>query len=573
VAAADTATALRTPPDLPLSSADRGARPLARPAWWSAVALFVLLVAGYCAFGTVMVLRYNLFDPDGPSRVANAAFALMSRDPHLSAIGFVWNPLPSLAELPLLPLSRWWPELKTQGLAGVVQSAVFMAAATLMVRRIALDRGVGALWRWVSIACFALNPVIVIYGGSGMSEAAELFCLLWCTRNLLVWVNSDRVGSLAWAGIALGVGYLTRYEIAFSAMGVAAVVGLASLRRGTPPVRAHKVLVDVLIVVFPIAVSASVWAVTGWITTGDLFATLSSQYGNTGQIATAQLKGARLGSGSNSQPLVVAARLLAMQPFVGLAVILAASVAVLRRRWDPLMPLATFGSVLAFAVWGQFTGTTFGWFRFYIAAIPLVIIVALTCWRPDEARPGLAKADTWLAKTGAVLLCLSLFVGVPVTGRAMLDVDIGNQHLQFGLRSLLDPATYPPEEQWYRRLRNDDRLIADYLDRQHLPPGSVLMESFVGWGIWLASDNPKQFVITSDFDFTAVLNRPWENGIRYVIVSNPALNDAVDRINERYPDLWSDGAGLGRVAYSAYGATGQERWRIYRVEKPQPQVP
>ncbi len=107
-------------------------------------------------------------------------------------------------------------------------------------------------------------------------------------------------------------------------------------------------------------------------------------------------------------------------------------------------------------------------------------------------------------------------------------------------------------------MRVDDRLIADYLDALHPPAGPVLIDTFAGWSIWLYSDNPKQFVVTSDYDFPAALNRPWENGIRYILISNPAFNDAPDAISLRYPTLWSDGAGIGRLVYSAVGATGQE---------------
>jgi hypothetical protein len=172
------------------------------------VLLYFGLAALYFAVGHTLLMRYNLFDPDATSRVANAGYVLMSRDPHLSAIGFVWNPLPSLAEVPILLFSRWWPELRTHGLAGVIQSALFMAAAALVVRGIAADRGLGSGWRHMAVACFALQPMIVVYGASGMSEAAELFCLLWCVRHLMRWIDDRRIEDLAWAGLALGLGYL-----------------------------------------------------------------------------------------------------------------------------------------------------------------------------------------------------------------------------------------------------------------------------------------------------------------------------------------------------------------------------
>ena len=88
-----------------------------------------------------------------------------------------------------------------------------MAGAVLIVRQIAIDRGVRPVWRWVAIWCFALNPMIILYGASAMSEASMLMCMLWAARYLMRWLDTERTGDLAWAGIALGVGYLTRYEM------------------------------------------------------------------------------------------------------------------------------------------------------------------------------------------------------------------------------------------------------------------------------------------------------------------------------------------------------------------------
>ncbi|WP_415635168.1 hypothetical protein, partial [Propionibacterium acidifaciens] len=52
---------------------------------------------------------HDLVFPDAMSRVANGYYVLFSRDPHLAAIGFVWNPLPSLAAIPLLLATPLWP--------------------------------------------------------------------------------------------------------------------------------------------------------------------------------------------------------------------------------------------------------------------------------------------------------------------------------------------------------------------------------------------------------------------------------------------------------------------------------
>ena len=111
-----------------------------------------------------------------------------------------------------------------------------------MVRRIALDRSVGTGWRRLAVAAFALQPMIILYGASGMSEAAETFCVLWCVRHLMRWSDQHSIGDIAWAGIALGLGYLTRYEVVPAALGAAVFVavlrkpGTRKQDRRSPPV-------------------------------------------------------------------------------------------------------------------------------------------------------------------------------------------------------------------------------------------------------------------------------------------------------------------------------------------------
>jgi hypothetical protein len=305
------------------------------------------------------------------------------------------------------------------------------------------------------------------------------------------------------------------------------------------------------------------------VVSGELFATISSQYGNTSQVAVAVARG---GLEHNSDWLVILERLFAMQPFVGLAVILAAAVAVLRRQQPAaLVSIAAFGPVLLFAAWGQYSQTTFGWFRFYILAIPLVIVTALQCWAPRREAARFWRVGSVQARFGAALLTASLLIGTPVTAMGMMDSDItDNNPVMVGIASLIDPAKYPPEEQLYRRVGNDDRLLADYLDRKNLPDGSVLADTFETKVLWLTSKRPRQFVITSDYNFITALNKPWDNGIQYILVTNPAHNAAQDAISRRYPTMWADGAGIGELVYSAVGATGEPRWRLYRVVKPEP---
>lgn len=546
-------------------------RPAPRRSPWPGLLLYCSLVALYCAVGSVLVLRYNIFEPDAPNRVANAGFAIFARDPHLSAIGFVWNPLPSIVDIPFVSLSRWWPALKYYGIAGVIQSALFMAGTALMVRGIALDRGLPKGWRWVAVGAVALHPMIILYGGSGLSEAAEMFCLVWCVRHLMRWCDTERVGDLAWAGIALGTGYLTRYEVVPAAIGAVLLVGAVSWHRSRYADRLQTTVLNLAIIGFPIAVTIAVWAVTGWIINGELFATFSSQYGNSSQVAQRLAHVGRNDAGSGW--LVIAARLLGMQPLTGFAVAMAVLVAVLRRQVNTLVPVAVLGGTLTFAVVAQHFSMTFGWFRFYLLAIPMVVCIALACWPTTRARHTREAPEKRSTHAAAALLATSVLVAVPVTTPLILNEDIAYGQLESSFVSLVDPVSHPPEREPSRRRLISERQLAAWLDAKNLPNGSVLMDTFLAWGVWLSSDHPKQFVITSDYDFSAALNRPWDMGIRYIVATNPRLN-IPDAINRRYPNLWSTGAGIATLVYAADGTTTDEMFRVYEViGKPVDPVP
>lgn len=531
------------------------------------IALFVALTGLYACVGYLLVIRYDLLDGDAASRVANAGYVLISRDPHLSAMGFVWNPLPSMVEIPMLLFERWWPELRTRGLAGVFQSALFMAAAALIVRGIALDRGVSASWRRVAVAAFALQPMIVVYGASGMSEAAETMCIIWCARYLMRWSESGHVVELAVAGLALGVGYTTRYEVVPAAAGVAVFVAVLGVHRAAAGARLSTLFANVTVVLFPIGLATTMWALTGWVINHELFAIVSSQYGNENQVAGAIRRG-DLVRDSPTALMVISARLLGMQPFVGIAAAGAIAYAVLTRRPAVVVPVVTFGPILAFAAWGQYSAATFGLFRYFLLAIPMVICIALALWTPAETPPRPWVARTRASRVSAVLLCASIGIGFPVTVNAALNDRIGNQQLKFVVESLLHPERFPAQEQRYRQGLATDRLLADYFDRQRLPRGSVLMDSFAAWGIWLNSADTKQFIVTSDYDFKPALNRPWDYGVKYLVVTNPASTDA-DAINIRYPDLWNGGAGFSKLVLTMMnGASDDDRFRIYEVTGP-----
>lgn len=537
------------------------------PSRWWGVAVFLAATAVYTAVGIVLAMRFNLVDGDGPSRVANAGYVTLSRDPHLGAIGFVWNPLPSLVNIPILELSRWWAPLKTHGQAGTIQAALFMAAAVLGVRRIAYDRAVPGWCRIVIVTGFALNPMIVQYGGNGMSEAALIACLLWGLRYLMLWMNSAHGPDLAFAGIWIGVAYLARYEALAATAGAVVVVAGRTWLRSRAHDRRRRLSAgfhDAVIVAAPSTVAVAVWALSSWLLTGHLFAQFSSQYGNSAQLSVA-VRAGTLSVGTTSTTLLqIANSILGLQPLLIVVVLLAATLGFLRRDPTVLAPVAVLGGVVCFAALAHLTGITFGWLRFYIAAVPLGATLAATLWTPirSTATPGSGRL------TGAAVAAVAILASataIPVTWQTMLDPAMRTNAIQQGLRSLVFPSQEPRDQNPLFVFFQDDRQIATFLDSLDLAPATVLTDTREGWAIWLASGDSAQFVITSDKDFDVALNAPRQFGIEYILVSNPELDAGQDAVNRRYPTMWDDGAQLGTLALRVVGPDGLERWRIYRI--------
>jgi hypothetical protein len=575
------------------------------------------MFAAYSVIGMILSMHYHIGETDGPSRVANAGYVLYSRDPHLAAVGFVWNPLPSFFEIPILLFYHLWPPLLSEGQAGTFMAAGFMAAAVWQVRGIALDRRVPAVWRWIIVAGFALNPMIIEFGGNGMSEAPFVFFLFWATRRLLRWVRDDKSHNLVVAGIALAGAYLTRYEGAAASVAVAIVVtGVTALRRPATDwlTRFKNGLLDAAVLSFPFMVSFVGLAGTSWVLTGAAFPTFSSSYGNSSQVSLG-LSGTRSYVLAAGGPIEFSIRdMLYLEPLLPIAILVLLVLAVRRVEVDCLIPISLFGAILAFEMMSQIDGSTFPLFRYFVYVIPLMMVVVILLWPyrgtaappvfvepiPVEAWWGRTVAaaetafesgltmlsrkgwlvryrarvmtrqpssrsfmlETWAGKALSTLLVLALISpSIVSTWSGTLNPGVNTYAAQ--IHSLIDPIDFPPTP-W---VFDDDAYITNYIDALHLPPGSVLMDTYTAWPIWMLSDDKKQFVITSDFDFIPALNDPVAYGVKYILVSPPSANAGADLTNKRYPTLYRTGAGIATLTISV-SSKAWLTWRLYKITYP-----
>ena len=516
----------------------------------------------YVAVAALLVFRYSSFANDAQARTANAYYVMFSRDPHLAAIGFVWNPLPSLSVMPVLALKVLWPALARRAFAGNLVSAVFMAGAVVEVAAILRDLRARPWLVAVLTAGFALHPMIVLYGANGMSEAIFLFTLLACARQLALWLGSGELRPLVMGAIALAFAYLARNEAAAAAGAATLLVATVTLVR-TPGDRRYRTMtavVDATVFAAPFAVAFVGWALASWIIVGHPFEQFSSVYGTASQLRVINASG---GAGP-SGPGHVVRQLAALVPLLPVTAGMAALATVRRRDPRILAHVAIFGAVVAFAVVAALAGQTLGSFRYYIALVPLAVVftgVALTS-PAGERRAHAGRLRSSLGLAAALVL---MGTAIPASAVAMANPRIGQEEavdLNFVFRSAISGADNVTGAERYRSVST----ISDYIDGKRLPAGSVILDTATPCVpfIVLRSLRPRQFVITNDRDFAAVLADPPTFGARYLLVPAKGGYGDLDALNRSYPSLFADGAGIASLEHQ-FDGPGCPSFRLYRV--------
>ncbi|MDE3078186.1 MAG: hypothetical protein KGJ86_22410, partial [Chloroflexota bacterium] len=100
------------------------------PPWY---VVFGAISLTYVVMATYLTLGLHILVGDAISRTAAASYVVLSRERHLAAIGFVWNPLPTVVQIPLVLVLR---PFGLQVLAGPLQSALFMGGADTVMWRL-----------------------------------------------------------------------------------------------------------------------------------------------------------------------------------------------------------------------------------------------------------------------------------------------------------------------------------------------------------------------------------------------------------------------------------------------------
>lgn len=537
--------------------------------------MFGVPFVGYLVVAWFLVFRYASYNGDAQARLANAYYVLFSRDPHLAAIGFVWNPLPSLSVMPLLPLKVLWPALTTQAFAGNIMSAVFMAGAGFQIYGFFRDIGTRRLMRLLFTAVFVLNPMIFYYGGNGMSEGIFIFTLVIATRYLARWLAEDRGLWLVISAGALGLAYLARNEAAFAAFFAALVVVVVSFIRSKSDrhERTYKALTDAFIFSLPFAVCFVGWAIVSWLIVGHPFEQFQSVYGT-----ASQLRVINAGNPVHLSHSEAASRALhaanALAPALPVFAVVALVLALRRKDLRVLAPLAMLGGVLLFAILAYSAGQTAGWFRYYIMAVPLVIMLSgaiLAGLWPKGAKPPKAPtairrwAPTMLRVASSILVIAGVAAGVPSTTRALLHSTVASEE-QLHLDYIVNPHPGNAAEAAEQHRYATTVAIARAIDALNLRHGALVVDNFTPCVpyIVLSSRHPQQFIIPNDQDFQPSLADPVTFHVQYLMAPTLRGYGTLDAVNREYPTLHENGAGISTFVRS-FSMPGCPELSLFRI--------
>ena len=567
---------------LPASRSDADPRPPYRSrvlTWLRSEGGVVALIAlaMYLTVAILLDFKYRILPLDAVSRMANGYYVLWSGDPHLAAIGFVWSPLQSVADIPLLLFKPLFPVLSTHDLAGSIVSVLAGTGAVYQVHASLAEWGVRRPPRLALTLVFGINPMVLYYAGNGMSDMLYTFLLVLITRYFLRWIHNGGLRPLVYAGSALGLAYLDRYE-ALGAAGMATVVvlGVSYWRgQGSSRTRIKAASADATIFLAPLVATFVSWAIASYVITGQAFPGVTSQYGTGAQTSqSAQMTFAvRAAHGLHNIEYLA--------PFLPVVVVLAIFLAARRRDLRILAPLTVLGGSVIFDALGLLSGFLEPWYRYFLLSVPLdvMLVGCILAQGSTFARTSVSTGsvvatspEEWhrtrgfaAGILGVVVLVALVGLSVPSTGKGIFASSVqSSESTELGALLLSHPSK--TELQWTHHYAHIQSIDA-YIGNMRLADGSIVADTYGNCTPQIVTSvpNSKVFVISNDRGFQRVLDDPLTFGAHYLFVPQPVGYGVDDALNEEYPTLYAKGAGFAKLVHQFNSDGICATYRLYRV--------
>jgi hypothetical protein len=161
-----------------------------------------------------------------------------------------------------------------------------------------------------------------------------------------------------------------------------------------------------------------------------------------------------------------------------------------------VVPVTMYGAILAFQAYSYARGTTFGFLRFYIVAIPFAACLAMLAV-PDGARVPAKRRGRYAPAPSAlpstrplrsryVAVAAAFALCLPAAGWGMTLPHYAPQ--EYALGAVLAPDPYDVSARMADKRRiaatfSTERNLARYLDSLNLPQSSIIADTVFGFAI------------------------------------------------------------------------------------------
>jgi hypothetical protein len=398
--------------------------------------------------------------------------------------------------------------------------------------------------------------------------------LVATTRYLLRWLRQDDLRSLVYAAVALGIAYLDRNEAVGSAFLAGTLVFAVTFSRMTTVRRGRSMiaLTDSAVFLLPVLTTFAGWAIASYVITGQPFAQFTSQYGTNAQLAASGLHYTL-----TDRVLHDVSSIEYLVPLLPIVLLLALAVGLRRRDIRVLGPIAVIGGSLAIDVLGVITNSIEPFYRYFLTAIPLAVLLVGYTVAPvpesktersnhGQGRPSLRVPWTNIAAALFVIFMLAPSIPTSVMGIFAKKNIQSAESQELGALLLNHPSI---QQRQFDRHYSHIETIDAYLGKMHLPEGSIVADTFGECTpqIITTVPDPRVFVITNDRDFKRILADPLTFHAHYLLDPQPTGADVNDALSIAYPSLYKTGAGFSTLVHEFRSDGICSSYRLFRVTR------
>jgi cellulose synthase/poly-beta-1,6-N-acetylglucosamine synthase-like glycosyltransferase len=527
--------------------------------------------AAWLIFGTLAAaaglwasLHQHAHHGDALARTYSALQVVHGNEPKLANVGLIWPVLPTLLQVPLAAVA---PGLATKGAIGPIVSGFAFGGCVMFLNQIVRFYLPGRAIRWLVLALFFANPLLLQLITSGTSEMAFLSFVLLGWWGVEVATRGDGrvlIGTVMAACGASGA-FHCRYEGATIGVALlASLIGLliarawqlGTLRQAIPALHAGAVI---FLTCFAYAIALFVFFNFTIMGDGLYFARGT---GSNDQLVSDWLLGDSMISGLVGDPVAAAGYSVTAtwSVFAGLVIVVPIAIVVLVKGRD-LRLVFLMGIALmtpAQQTFLMYRGQSFGWERFYVASAFFGVLLIAAVAKALTDHP--VRIVNRLVLAGCVVLvAFSSAVAWRMEGSDRVASDFSPDYLK-RLFALTSDATIPEsgEEDGYRiGVALAQTILADD------PDALILADDLKANQIILFSGKLANFIVPNNQQFDRSVADPVGN-VQYVLVPVSASRNV---ILEQYPDLLTGGVPfLTLVATYQEYAGDRDRWLLFRVD-------